>query len=216
MLTAHNIHKSYGNLQVLKGVSIELQPGEVVALIGASGAGKSTLLQILGTLDEADSGSISFQGKSVDQMSERQKAQFRNLELGFVFQFHHLLPEFTALENVCIPGMIAEANQSAIQTKATELLTKLGLANRMHHKPSQLSGGEQQRVSMARALINGPKLILADEPTGNLDTRNSKELYNLIYELAQTTGVAFLIATHNPTLAGEANRVMEIEDGLMV
>ncbi|TAE51599.1 MAG: ABC transporter ATP-binding protein, partial [Bacteroidetes bacterium] len=189
MLKAIDIHKSYGQLTVLRGVSLELNAGEVVALVGASGAGKSTLLQILGTLDEPDSGAVFYEGRDVTRIHERQKAQFRNQTLGFVFQFHHLLPEFTALENVGMPAWIAGEDRIAVNKRASALLERLGLSARSHHKPAQLSGGEQQRVSVARALINQPRLILADEPTGNLDTRNSEELFSLIFDLAKTTGV---------------------------
>ena len=215
MLQASNIHKSYGKLQVLKGVGLELFAGEVVALVGTSGAGKSTLLQVLGTLDHADQGELFFEEKNVLRMTERQKANFRNRNLGFVFQFHHLLPEFSALENVAIPGLITTTSQQKVYDRAAKLLDRLGLADRLEHKPSELSGGEQQRVSVARALINEPNLILADEPTGNLDTANSESMYQLIYELAQSTGVAFLIATHNETLAQKADRVLHIKDGYM-
>lgn len=215
MLRANNIHKSYGKLQVLKGVSVELKPGEVVSLVGSSGAGKSTLLQVLGTLDEADQGDLFFKDQNVLRMSERQRASFRNKNLGFVFQFHHLLPEFSALENVAIPGYIANIPQQKVNERARELLNYLGLGERLNHRPSELSGGEQQRVSVARALINEPDLILADEPTGNLDSKNSELMYDLLYELAITTGVSFLIATHNETLAQKSHRVLHIKDGLM-
>ena len=216
MLRATDVIKSYGQLQVLKGVSITLSRGEVVALVGASGAGKSTLLQILGTLDQADGGEVHVAGRNITRMSERQQAQFRNESLGFVFQFHHLLPEFTALENVCMPAWIHGQNQEETEARANELLGQLGLSARRDHKPSQLSGGEQQRVSMARALINRPRLILADEPTGNLDSRTSDELYRVIFDLAHTTGVTFLIATHNLGLAARAHRTCHIEDGVIV
>ncbi|MEZ4776440.1 MAG: ABC transporter ATP-binding protein [Bacteroidia bacterium] len=216
MLKAENIYKSYGQVSVLKGVDISLEEGEVVALIGASGAGKSTLLQILGTLDNPDSGKVFFQNKEITQMNEKQKAQFRNQSLGFVFQFHHLLPEFSALENVCMPAFILGSPRTAVIARAEKLLSQLGLENRFHHKPGQLSGGEQQRVSIARSLINEPRMILADEPTGNLDTHNSEELYRIIFDLAQSTGVAFMIATHNLGLAEKANRTCHIRDGLMV
>lgn len=216
MLSANNIHKSYGKLSVLKGVSISLESGEVVALVGSSGAGKSTLLQILGTLDSMDSGALIFEGKDVASMSAKQKAQFRNQHLGFVFQFHHLLPEFTAMENVCIPGYIQGTLENELEDRGHMLLDRLGLAERKEHKPTALSGGEQQRVAVARALINKPKLILADEPTGNLDSQNSKELYGMMYELAKTTGTTILLATHDLDLASQADRTLRIQDGLIV
>lgn len=216
MLIANNIHKSYGKLAVLKGVSISLENGEVVALVGSSGAGKSTLLQILGTLDNMDSGELTFEGENVSSMNERQKAQFRNEHLGFVFQFHHLLPEFTALENVCIPGYIQGTLEDELESRGRMLLERLGLGERIEHKPTALSGGEQQRVAVARALINKPRLILADEPTGNLDSQNSKELYEMMYELAKTTGTTILLATHDMDLASKADRTLVIEDGVIL
>ena len=216
MLSGRNIHKSYGQLHVLKGIDIDLSAGEVVSLVGASGAGKSTLLQILGTLDKCDSGTIEFKGRNILAFSARERARLRNEELGFVFQFHHLLPEFTALENVMIPGMIARKSGGKLQERSKMLLTMLGLEERLGHKPSQLSGGEQQRVAIARALVNEPSLILADEPTGNLDSRNSEELYQLIFGLARETGVSFLIATHNEALAARGDRLLKMQDGLMV
>lgn len=216
LLHAQQIVKSYGQLQVLKGVSMFLNKGEVVSLVGTSGAGKSTFLQILGTLDFADSGSVYFGQHDITLFSDRQKAQFRNESLGFVFQFHHLLPEFTALENVSMPAWIGKQSRQEVQQRAEALLDRLGLKDRKDHKPSELSGGEQQRVSVARALINNPKLVLADEPTGNLDTQTSEELYQLIFELAEKTGVTFLIATHNMDLAQKAHRSFRIRDGLLV
>ncbi len=215
MLRAVDIQKSYGKLHVLKGVSLELHAGEIMTLAGTSGAGKSTLLQILGTLDLPDSGSVLFEDQSVSNLNDRKKAAFRNQSIGFVFQFHHLLPEFTALENVCMPAFIAGTAQEEATTRAEELLSRLGLKGRFQHKPSQLSGGEQQRVSVARSLINRPRIILADEPTGNLDTHNSNELYELMFELAKSTGVGFLIATHNIQLAEKADRCLRIKDGLL-
>ncbi|MDX2282785.1 MAG: ABC transporter ATP-binding protein [Bacteroidia bacterium] len=216
MLKATGIYKSYGQVAVLKGVNITLQAGEVVALVGASGAGKSTLLQVLGTLDEADAGSVQFEGQEVTRMNERQKAAFRNHSLGFVFQFHHLLPEFSALENVCMPAWIAGQPRYQAMQRAQALLERLGLAHRVQHKPAQLSGGEQQRVSVARALINTPRIILADEPTGNLDTANSEELFQLMFELAKSMGICFLVATHNLALADRADRVCHIKDGVIL
>ena len=213
MLDAKDIHKSYGKLAVLKGVSISLNSGEVVSLVGSSGAGKSTLLQILGTLDNMDSGELLFEGVDVAKMSKKQKASFRNEELGFVFQFHHLLPEFTAMENVCIPGFIHGTSQEELEERGNMLLSRLGLGERLDHKPSALSGGEQQRVAVARALINKPKLILADEPTGNLDSQNSRDLYDMMYELAKTTGTTILLATHDMELASKTDRTLRIEDG---
>ncbi len=215
MLNASNIQKSYGTIEVLKGVSVSLVAGEVVALVGSSGAGKSTLLQILGTLDTADKGEIVFEDKNIRNLSAAQQAHFRNQKLGFIFQFHHLLPEFTALENVCMPAFIAGVSPQEAEIRAKELLTRLGLGHRYTHKPSQLSGGEQQRVSVARALMNQPKLVLADEPTGNLDTQNSESLYQLFFELSRSMGVSFLIATHNEALAAISDRVLYIKDGLM-
>ena len=216
MLKAEDIYKSYGQVSVLKGVSLTLNAGEVVALVGTSGAGKSTLLQILGTLDHSDSGKIYFEDRNITRMNEKQKALFRNETLGFVFQFHHLLPEFSALENVCMPAFIAGKNKNETTNRAKEPLSQLGLSARFEHKPTQLSGGEQQRVSIARSLINHPRLILADEPTGNLDTQNSEELYSIIFDLAKTTGVSFLIATHNNALAQKADRICQIKDGVFV
>ena len=215
MLKAIGIEKWYQHLQVLKGVDFELAAGEVVALVGSSGAGKSTLLQILGTLDTADKGDIYFEEKKIHTLSASAQADFRNQSLGFVFQFHHLLPEFTALENVCMPAFIAGASVKVAEARAEELLQKLGLWDRRTHKPSQLSGGEQQRVSVARALINQPKLVLADEPTGNLDTANSESLYQLFFDLSKSTGVSFLIATHNEHLASISDKIIHIKDGLI-
>ncbi|RMG23168.1 MAG: ABC transporter ATP-binding protein [Bacteroidetes bacterium] len=216
MLRAVDIHKSYGKLKVLKGVSMLLEPGEIVTLVGASGAGKSTLLQILGTLDKPDTGKVLFDKLDVSVLNDRQQAGFRNRSVGFVFQFHHLLPEFTALENVCMPAFIGGMPREQAILHAKKLLGRLGLAERLHHKPSELSGGEQQRVSVARALINQPRIILADEPTGNLDSRNSDELYSLMFDLARSMGVGFLIATHNQQLAEKADRCLKIQDGVLV
>ncbi|MEI6585281.1 MAG: ABC transporter ATP-binding protein [Sediminibacterium sp.] len=216
MLKAQNITKKYEQLAVLKGVSIEVKKAEIVSIVGSSGAGKSTLLHILGTLDQADSGSISINNQAIDQLKGRSLAAFRNKHIGFVFQFHHLLPEFSALENVSIPGWIAGRNKKEVEADAIALLTKLGLANRIEHKPQQLSGGEQQRVAVARALINKPVIIFADEPTGNLDSKNARELHELFVSLRNEFQQTFLIVTHNEELAGMSDRRLYMKDGLMV
>jgi lipoprotein-releasing system ATP-binding protein len=216
MLKAQNINKKYEQLAVLKGVSIEVKKAEIVSIVGSSGAGKSTLLHILGTLDQADSGTISINNQAIDQLKGRALAKFRNKHIGFVFQFHHLLPEFSALENVSIPGWIAGRNKKEVETEAIALLTKLGLANRIEHKPQQLSGGEQQRVAVARALINKPVIIFADEPTGNLDSKNARELHELFVSLRNEFKQTFLIVTHNEELAGMSDRRLYMKDGLMV
>lgn len=215
LMQATQLYKSYGTLNVLKGVSMEMSQGEVVALVGASGAGKSTLLQLLGTLDAPDSGSIFFQGKDLSKLGAKAQAQYRNEAVGFVFQFHHLLPEFTALENVCMPAWIAKKPEKEVLAKAQGLLTRLGLADKMNNKPAQLSGGEAQRVAVARALINEPAMILADEPTGNLDTANSEALFALMCEIARETRTAFLVVTHNDLLAARADRCYRMKDGLI-
>ncbi len=215
MIIAEHIHKSYGSLHVLKGVSLAVEEGEVVALVGSSGAGKSTLLQILGTLDQPDKGKIIFEGQEVTKLSERYQAAFRNKSLGFVFQFHHLLPEFTALENVSMPAWIAGKDPNEIKERASSLISRLGLSDRKHHRPSQLSGGELQRIAVVRAMINQPSIVLADEPSGNLDTKNSEALYELIFELAHSTKVSFLIATHDMKLAAKADRTLHIQDGIL-
>lgn len=216
MLKAQNITKNYEQLAVLKGVSIEVKKAEIVSIVGSSGAGKSTLLHILGTLDQADSGSISINNQAVDQLKGRSLAAFRNKHIGFVFQFHHLLPEFSAIENVSIPGWIAGRNNKEVEAEAIALLTKLGLANRIDNKPQQLSGGEQQRVAVARALINKPVIIFADEPTGNLDSKNARELHELFVSLRNEFQQTFLIVTHNEELAGMSDRRLYMKDGLMV
>jgi lipoprotein-releasing system ATP-binding protein len=216
MLKAQNITKNYEQLAVLKGVSIEVKKAEIVSIVGSSGAGKSTLLHILGTLDQADSGSISINNQAVDQLKGRSLAAFRNKHIGFVFQFHHLLPEFSAIENVSIPGWIAGRNNKEVEAEAIALLTKLGLGNRIEHKPQQLSGGEQQRVAVARALINKPVIIFADEPTGNLDSKNARELHELFVSLRNEFQQTFLIVTHNEELAGMSDRRLYMKDGLMV
>ena len=216
MIKANNIHLSYGNLHVLKGVDLHVKQGEIVSIIGASGAGKTTLLQILGTLDKADNGSLIINGKQINNLSEKQLANFRNLNVGFVFQSHNLLVEFTALENVCIPAYIAGKNRKEAEKKAKEILSTLGLVDRLNHKPNELSGGEQQRVAVARAFINSPDIILADEPSGNLDSKNSKELHQLLIKLNKDLGQTFVIVTHNIELANMATRKLEIVDGKII
>ena len=215
MISAKDIHKKYGALEVLKGVSIEVKKGEIVSIVGASGAGKTTLLQILGTLDRADSGEIKMSETNINSLSERKLSDFRNKQIGFVFQFHHLLPEFTALENVCLPAYIAGKSKAESEAKAKELLNFLGLTEREHHKPSELSGGEQQRVAVARALINNPSVILADEPSGNLDSATAKELHNLFFTLREKFQQTFIIVTHNEELANMADRKLIMKDGLI-
>src|SRR6202163_2139352 len=213
MLKAGNIHKYYGTLWVLKGVDLEIGKGEIVSIVGPSGSGKSTLLHILGTLDEPDQGSILLENKKVNELKGKQLAAFRNRHIGFVFQFHHLLPEFSALENVCIPGWIAAGSKSAVEARARELLETLGVGHRMENKPAAMSGGEQQRVAVCRALINAPDIIFADEPTGNLDSANARELHHLFFELRNKFNQTFLIVTHNEALAGMSDRVVRMQDG---
>jgi lipoprotein-releasing system ATP-binding protein len=213
MIKASNIHKSYGDLHVLKGVDIEIQSGEIVSIVGKSGAGKSTLLHILGTLDTADQGQVIFGNTDLSKLTVKELANFRNQRIGFVFQFHHLLPEFTALENVCIPAYIKGINEAAAQKRANELLAYLGLSGRLQHKPTQLSGGEQQRVAVARALMNQPAVVFADEPTGNLDSASSQELHQLIFQLRKDFNQTFLIVTHNKELAQMSDRIVEMKDG---
>ncbi|MBI1286805.1 MAG: ATP-binding cassette domain-containing protein [Flavobacteriales bacterium] len=216
MIKAENIHKRYGELEVLKGVSLEIAEGEIVSIVGASGAGKSTLLHIIGTLDKADSGSVSINNIETGKLKDKKLSDFRNRAIGFVFQFHHLLPEFTALENVCIPAFIAGKSEAEAQAKAKELLGFLGLADRADHKPSQLSGGEQQRVAVARALVNQPAVVLADEPSGNLDSQSAKELHQLFFDLRDKFNQTFVIVTHNEELADMADRKLEMKDGQIV
>ncbi len=216
MIKAVNIHKAFGDLQVLKGISFEINKGEIVAVVGASGAGKTTLLQILGTLMKKDAGTIIIDGVDIDSMKEKQMAKFRNRSIGFVFQFHHLLPEFTAFENVCIPGYIAKTQRQEAESKAAEILDFLGLKDRLDHKPSELSGGEQQRVAVARALINGPSVILADEPSGNLDSKNKKELHELFFKLRENFRQTFVIVTHDKELAGMSDRMIQLKDGTVI
>jgi lipoprotein-releasing system ATP-binding protein len=216
MLTATNILKNYGILPVLKGVDIKITKGEIVSIVGSSGAGKSTLLHILGTLDKADKGTVTLGEQKIDDLSGRKLAAFRNKNIGFVFQFHHLLPEFTALENVCIPAWIAGSKKKEIISRATKLLTTLGLESRLENKPQQLSGGEQQRVAVARALINNPSIIMADEPTGNLDSANAKELHQLFIDLRNQFNQTFLIVTHNEELAQMSDRILQMKDGRII
>lgn len=216
MIKAGKIHKSYSNLHVLKGVDVHIKAGEIVSIVGASGAGKSTLLHIMGTLDKADSGTLEIDGVLVNELKEKKLAAFRNQHIGFVFQFHHLLPEFTALENVCIPAYIGHKGKAETEKKAMELLQYLGLESRAKHKPSELSGGEQQRVAVARALINSPKVIFADEPSGNLDSTSAKELHDLFFSLRDKFNQTFVIVTHNLELADKADRKLLMKDGLIV
>lgn len=216
LLEAQNVHKSYGSLKVLKGIDLQIKAREVVSIVGASGAGKSTLLHILGTLDTYESGSVMIDGKNIHELSGNELARFRNKNIGFVFQFHHLLPEFTALENVQIPALIGKDNQKETKERAISLLNKLGLSERIQHKPNELSGGEQQRVAVARALMNNPAVVLADEPSGNLDSDNSRELHNLFFKLREEMGQTFIIVTHNAELADMADRKLVMRDGKIV
>lgn len=216
ILQASNIHKAYGDIEVLKGIDIHVDKGEIISVVGASGAGKSTLLHILGSLDKPDIGDLSINGQKINSLSRNNLAAFRNSQIGFVFQFHNLLPEFTAFENVCIPGYIGRRKQSDVEEKAQELLVLLGLEDRMDHKPSQLSGGEQQRAAVARALVNDPKIVFADEPSGNLDSHNAEELHQLFFDLRQKLALSFVIVTHNTSLADVADRKLTIEDGKIV
>jgi lipoprotein-releasing system ATP-binding protein len=216
MIKGINIHKSYGSLNVLKGINIEVYKGEVVSIVGASGAGKSTLLHLLGTLDKVDSGSIEINDEQVNNFTDKKLSDFRNHNIGFIFQFHHLLPEFTAIENVCIPAFIAKKSKKEAEARALELIDFLGLSDRIHHKPAQLSGGEQQRLAVARALINSPKVILADEPSGNLDSENARELHKLFFSLRDKFNQTFLIVTHNEELAHMADRKLTIKDGIII
>ena len=213
MIKAKNIYKSFGNVNVLKGVDLTINKGEIACIVGASGAGKSTLLQIIGTLDKADKGSITI---DIYSLNQRSLAAFRNQKIGFVFQFHHLLPEFTALENICIPAYIAGISKKESTKKAMQLLDYLNLTDRKDHKPSMLSGGEQQRIAVARALINNPAIILADEPSGNLDSQSAHDLHHLFFDLRDKTGQTFIIVTHNPQLAEMADKTFTMKDGLIV
>ncbi|MBI3135325.1 MAG: ABC transporter ATP-binding protein [Bacteroidetes bacterium] len=216
MLKAKGIYKNYGNLSILKGIDLDVKQGEIACIVGSSGAGKTTLLQILGTLDKADRGEIYIDGENLGGLSGESLATFRNKKLGFIFQFHQLLPEFTALENVLIPAMIGRKSTDEATARAKELLQFLGLGDRMEHKPSQLSGGEQQRVAVARALMNNPAVILADEPSGNLDSVNAKELHELFFRLKKEMGQTFIIVTHNRELAAMADKRFEMKDGQII
>ncbi len=213
MIQATGIHKSYGDLEVLKGIDLHIAKREIVSIVGASGAGKSTLLHIIGTLDKADSGRLVIDGTEVDKLGDSQLAAFRNKKIGFVFQFHHLLPEFTAIENICIPAYIAGMDKKESVEKADKLLEYLNLTNRKNHKPSELSGGEQQRIAVARALINEPAVVLADEPSGNLDSKSAQELHQLFFCLRDEMNQTFVIVTHNPELASMSDRTITIKDG---
>ena len=216
LLVAKDIYKNYGAIPVLKGVSLEISKGELVSVVGASGAGKSTLLYVVSSLEKADKGSLFFEGQDIAQLSNKALAQYRNEHIGFVFQFHHLLPEFTALENVCIPGWIGKKAKKQLEKKALELLDFMGLADKAAKKPNSLSGGEQQRIAVARALINDPHLIFADEPTGNLDSENAIALHELFIQLRDTMNQSFLIVTHNESLADRCNRKLTMKDGIIL
>ncbi len=216
ILEATNIQKKYGPLNVLKGVSLQVKKGEIVSLVGPSGAGKSTLLHIIGTLDKPDAGIVKIEGKEVFKQNEKSLSAFRNKSIGFIFQFHHLLPEFTAVENICIPAFIGNKSKKESEARAMELLALLNLTHRANHKPTELSGGEQQRVAVARALINNPALIMADEPSGNLDTNNARDLHKLFFELRDKLNQTFIIVTHNEELADMADRKVQMKDGVIV
>lgn len=216
MIKVTDIHKSYGELEVLKGVSLDVAKGEVVSIVGASGAGKTTLLQIIGTLSAADRGRVEIDGVEVNALGDKALSKFRNEHIGFVFQFHHLLPEFSAFENICIPGFIGRRDRAAVERRAEELLTMMGLTERRDHKPAQLSGGEQQRVAIARALVNSPAVLLADEPSGNLDTHNREEIHRLFFELRDKLGQTIVIVTHDENLAAMADRKITMRDGLIL
>lgn len=216
ILQAEGIYKSYGSLQVLKGINMSIEKGEIISIVGASGAGKSTLLHILGTLDKPDNGFVNINNTNVINLRSTSLAKFRNKYIGFVFQFHNLLPEFSAFENVCLPGFIAKQNQRSVEKEANRLLDMLGLYARKNHKPSELSGGEQQRTAVARALVNNPDIVFADEPSGNLDSKNANELHQLFFQLRKELDQTFVIITHNEELAKMADRILEMRDGVIV
>lgn len=216
MLQARGITKSYGNLKILKGVDLDVSSGEIITIVGASGAGKSTLLHIIGTLDRPDAGTVILNNTHVNSLSQRKLSAFRNEHIGFIFQFHHLLPEFTAIENICIPAFVAKKSKKEAEKRAEELLELLGLSQRADHKPGELSGGEQQRVAVARALVNKPSVILADEPSGNLDSNNAESLHNLFIELRDQFHQTFIIVTHNENLANLADRTVIMKDGQII
>ena len=216
MIRVTDIHKSFGTLEVLKGVSLDVAQGEVVSIVGASGAGKTTLLQIIGTLSRPDGGRVEIDGRDVSALGDRSLSQFRNERIGFVFQFHHLLAEFTAFENVCIPGLIGRRPRADVERRAAELLDMMGLAARRDHKPGQLSGGEQQRVAIARALVNSPSVLLADDPSGNLDSHNRDEIHRLFFDLRERLGQTVVIVTHDENLAAMADRKITMSDGLIL
>lgn len=216
MITVRDIHKSFGSLEVLRGVSFDIERGSVVSIVGASGAGKTTLLQIMGTLSRADKGEVLIDGVATEKLNDNDLSVFRNRRIGFVFQAHNLLPEFTALENVCLPGFIAGRDREEVEAQAVELLRGLDLSERALHKPAQMSGGEQQRVAVARALINQPAVLLADEPSGNLDTHNRRELHRLFFDLRERTGQTVVIVTHDEELASSTDRTLRLVDGLLV
>jgi lipoprotein-releasing system ATP-binding protein len=216
MIVAENIHKSFGSVEVLKGINLNVRQGEVVSITGASGAGKSTLLQILGTIDDADKGKVVLDGVEISRLNDKSLSAFRNRHIGFVFQFHHLLPEFTALENICIPALIAGKSRKEAETKAMKLLDFVQLTHRASHKPAELSGGEQQRIAVARALVNDPSVIFADEPSGNLDSKSSTALHQLFFDLRKELGQTFVIVTHNKELAALTDKQFLIKDGMIV